>query len=197
MDKRILKTRENLNQALVELLSHKPLTKVTVSELCARAKINRSTYYLHYRDAYDQYDQLEQSLYREFIDTMDEFIRSHRGRFGDMLSISNETQVQLVEEIFGYIKKNATIYGTILPLNQGNEFLTKLYNASYERFFEVLTQRNDPQHQQTFEYFFAFVANGSVGVLRQWVERGMPESPRQMAELTIRLVKAGEQFLTG
>ena len=196
MDKRVIRTRKNLNKALVELLKEKPLTKITVSELCDMAMINRSTYYLHYKDAHDQYEQLEESLYREFIDTMDHFIRSHRNWFSDMIMTDSATQVHLLEEIFSYIKKNAAIYGTILPINQGNEFLAKLYNAGHERFFEVISQKAAPENLQRFEYFFAFVANGCMGILRQWVERGMPESPREMSILSMELVKGGNKFLS-
>lgn len=195
MDKRIVKTRNSLNKALVEALKQKPLTKITVSELCEDAQINRSTYYLHYRDAYDQYEQLEETLYREFIATMDQFIETHQNWFSDLLLPSSNAQTQLLEEIFMYIKKNAEILGTILPINQGNEFLIKLYNAGHERLFEVISQRAGPEKKQKYEYFFAFVANGSIGIIRQWVERGMQESPREMSHLTMELVKSGNAFL--
>lgn len=196
MDLRVIKTRDSLNKALVELLRDKPLTKITVTELSRMAQINRSTYYLHYRDPYDQYDKLEETLYQEFAATIDGFIEDHSHWFTDLVSASREAQTRLLEELFSYIKKNALIYGSILPLHQGNELLSKLYMAGHDRFFQTIHQISDEERQR-LEYFFAFVASGCMGTLRQWVERGMPESPKEMSQMVIRLVHDGPRFIGG
>lgn len=197
MDLRIVKTRESLNRVLVELLRTKPLTKITVTELCRLAQINRSTYYLHYRDPYDQYEKLEQTIYQEFADTIDGFIEDHSHWFTDLISADQASQAKLLEELFSYIKKNAKIYGSFLPMNQGNELLDKLYLAGHDRFFSTINNNVSPEELQRLEYFFAFVASGCIGILRQWVERGMPESPKEMSQLTIRLVHGGPKSIGG
>ena len=195
MDLRIVKTRENLNKALVDQLHHKPLSKITVTELCRMAKINRSTYYLHYRDPYDQYEKLENSIYQDFADTIDAFIDKNRNWFTDLIVSDKVAQAKLVEELFSYIKKNALIYDISLPMNQGNDFLNKLYLAGHDRFFDTLSKTASQSELQQFEYFFAFVASGCVGVLRQWVTQGMKESPRDMARLTINLIHGESSFI--
>ena len=48
-DLRIIKTRRTIRNALVDLMSEKELSAVTISELSARAEINRKTFYRHYR----------------------------------------------------------------------------------------------------------------------------------------------------
>lgn len=195
MDLRIVKTRENLNKALVDQLHHKPLSKITVTELCRMAKINRSTYYLHYRDPYDQYEKLENSIYQDFADTIDAFIEQNRNWFTDLIASDKVAQAKLVEELFSYIKRNALIYGISLPMNQGNDFLNKLYLAGHDRFFDTFSKTASQSELQQFEYFFAFVASGCVGVLRQWVTQGMKESPRDMARLTINLIHGESSFI--
>lgn len=195
MDLRIVKTRENLNKALVDQLHHKPLSKITVTELCRMAKINRSTYYLHYRDPYDQYEKLENSIYQDFADTIDAFIEQNRNWFTDLIASDKVAQAKLVEELFSYIKKNALIYGISLPMNQGNDFLNKLYLAGHDRFFDTFSKTASQSELQQFEYFFAFVASGCVGVLRQWVTQGMKESPRDMSRLTINLIHGESSFI--
>lgn len=195
MDLRIVKTRENLNKALVDQLHHKPLSKITVTELCRMAKINRSTYYLHYRDPYDQYEKLENSIYQDFADTIDAFIDKNRNWFTDLIVSDKVAQAKLVEELFSYIKKNALIYGISLPMNQGNDFLNKLYLAGHDRFFDTFSKTASQSELQQFEYFFAFVASGCVGVLRQWVTQGMKESPRDMSRLTINLIHGESSFI--
>lgn len=37
-----------MDEALIQLLAEKPFEYITVSEICKRAQVNRSTFYLHY-----------------------------------------------------------------------------------------------------------------------------------------------------
>ncbi len=53
MDKRILRTRLAVFNAVFELSTEKELDKITVVELCERAGINKSTFYLHYSSIND------------------------------------------------------------------------------------------------------------------------------------------------
>jgi AcrR family transcriptional regulator len=52
-DLRIRRTRERLGAALIALLEEKAIHDVTVREVLARAKVGRSTFYLHYQDKDD------------------------------------------------------------------------------------------------------------------------------------------------
>ncbi|MEG0765593.1 MAG: TetR/AcrR family transcriptional regulator, partial [Pseudoflavonifractor sp.] len=65
-DQRTRMTRRLLQQALVELMREKPLRSVTVKELCARAEVNRSTFYLHYYDIYALMQELDMPKFRKF-----------------------------------------------------------------------------------------------------------------------------------
>ena len=62
MDLRIEKTERGIKNAFIELRSRKPLEKITVKELCESARINKSTFYAHYKDIYDLSDAMEEEL---------------------------------------------------------------------------------------------------------------------------------------
>lgn len=55
-------TRANLMQAFWDLYLEKPIEKITIREITDRAGYNRATFYLYYRDVYDLFDQLEESI---------------------------------------------------------------------------------------------------------------------------------------
>ena len=59
MDIRIEKTRQSIINAFIELRSHKELERITIKELCEKARINKSTFYSHYHDIYHLSDTLE------------------------------------------------------------------------------------------------------------------------------------------
>ncbi len=62
MDKRIQKSKNSIINTFLEIRAKKPLEKITVTELCRKAEINKSTFYVHYHDIYDLSDQLENEV---------------------------------------------------------------------------------------------------------------------------------------
>ena len=53
MDRRIKRTRTAVFNAILDLMVEKEARKITVMELCKRADINKSTFYLHYESIDD------------------------------------------------------------------------------------------------------------------------------------------------
>lgn len=53
MDRRIKRTRTAVFNAMLDLMVEKDASKITVLELCKRADINKSTFYLHYKSMND------------------------------------------------------------------------------------------------------------------------------------------------
>ena len=51
-DLRIQKTRRELRQAMVKLLEEMPIEKISVTEICDQALVNRMTFYKYYEDKY-------------------------------------------------------------------------------------------------------------------------------------------------
>ena len=72
-DIRVIKTKENIEQALFQLLRTKPLDKVTVVELARTARIHKSTFYLHYLDIPDLYTKTLLRTLRKPLTTADFF----------------------------------------------------------------------------------------------------------------------------
>ena len=57
-DLRVTKTRRPIKAAFLELVQTKPGQKITVTELAKRAEISKGTFYLHYLDIYNLYNQM-------------------------------------------------------------------------------------------------------------------------------------------
>lgn len=50
MDLREEKTQDSIEESLIGLLHEKPFDRITVSELCGRARISRTNFYRHYQN---------------------------------------------------------------------------------------------------------------------------------------------------
>ena len=47
------KTKQEMAVSLKKLMGHKPLSKITISELCKDCGINRKTFYYYFQDIYE------------------------------------------------------------------------------------------------------------------------------------------------
>lgn len=65
VDRRIVKTKRALSNALAELLAEKELRKITVQEIVDKADVSRVTFYKYYLDVYDLYDKIEEDVLTE------------------------------------------------------------------------------------------------------------------------------------
>ena len=70
MDIRIEKTKNAIREAFLHLRQKKPLEKISVRELCSIARINKSTFYSHYRDIYDLSDSIEQETIQTVLNSI-------------------------------------------------------------------------------------------------------------------------------
>ena len=59
-DARVRYTRKVIRDAFLDILKEKPVSKITVKEICDQAEINRGTFYKHYRDCYDLLHHIEE-----------------------------------------------------------------------------------------------------------------------------------------
>ena len=75
-DARVKYTKMVLKKALLELMQHKPVNKITVKEICERAELNRATFYAHYSDCFDLLESIEEELFGQFERSMQSYTRS-------------------------------------------------------------------------------------------------------------------------
>lgn len=68
VDPRIIRTRNLLQQAFIQIVSEKGFHAVSVQDIAERAGVNRTTFYLHFPDKYALLDYTFGQLFRQEID---------------------------------------------------------------------------------------------------------------------------------
>lgn len=64
-DARVRYTRKVIQDAFLDILKEKPISRITVKEVCDKAEINRGTFYKHYQDCYDLLDKIGEEGLRD------------------------------------------------------------------------------------------------------------------------------------
>ncbi|MDL2217145.1 TetR/AcrR family transcriptional regulator [Christensenellaceae bacterium OttesenSCG-928-M15] len=175
MDRRIKYTRRVLKENLVELLAEKPISKISIKELCARADINRSTFYAHYTDQYDLLNQIEVELFEDIF--------SHFSR-QDL-----KPTAEALEHLFLYIQKNASLCVSLLGEYGSTHFQYKVMDlVKHKCLPERFIEDTDPIR---LEYINLFVTGGGISVVRHWLKTGMLQPASEIAQVLMQLVQHG------
>ena len=152
MDLRTEKTDRAIINAFLQLRAAKPLEKITVKELSARAEINKATFYLHFRDIYHLSETLERDVVRDCLESIEhpENVLKDTRRFIKELEdsfIANEQLIKLLfdgsrsssfvtlfeEEITALIR---TAYPDYQPATEQRMMLTYLIYGGYYTYFK-------------------------------------------------------------
>lgn len=177
-DRRIRKTKAQIRHALTQLLMKKDLRDISVKELTDLADINRGTFYLHYRDIYDLFEQTENDILESFTS----IIAKHRRR-------AQMPLMPVLLEAFRFVEANSQAFIAILRTKE-TTFLPRVIEMCRPqdpREWETLVGDVRPEER---EYHYAFIAFGCIALLRLWFENGMAESAEAMAALAERLCAA-------
>lgn len=92
MDKRILKTKKALHDALLDLLVTKPLSGITVTDICKLANTGRVTFYIYYDNKYDLFEECLDDIYDNAIQRFSE-LQAENKEHDFYKSISNMLDV--------------------------------------------------------------------------------------------------------
>lgn len=165
-------TRMVLQDSLMELMREKPISKITIKELCEKADINRTTFYAHYTDQFDLLRKMEDETlaWAEEVTTtlLDQTDR-------------NET-IKLLEGILQSVADNRK-HIQILMSEQGDiDFQKQLFTLIYRQcHITPSTAKNSDLAAK--EFYFVFVVNGSVGLIQHWLKNGLNMPVKELAEI--------------
>ena len=179
-DQRVRRTRDQLGDALVELLVQKPFDDITVQDVLERAGVSRSTFYTHYRDKND--------LFLSDAEDLFEGMATALSRFGD-----KSERIAPVQELFAHIADVRPFYNALVESGRMHDVM----DLGQEHFARGIEQRLNeiPRARTIPSDRRGAIAHGLAGslfsLLAWWVQHGMTMSPEEMDKLFHRLVWTG------
>lgn len=173
MDRRVKRTKKAIKEAFFYFLEKKEISKITIFDISERADIGRGTFYSHYKDIYDLYDQIEAETFEQF----DLF-------YSQTFPSSNPAEIiKFIEQIIDYVYKRKSLFNVMV--NPEDTFLMskKVRDFFTLKIFEEIKDQPDLE-EYSIRYTkieSLFIASGVVGVIENWIEKGMIENPRDIS----------------
>jgi len=167
-DRRVLYTKMFLRESLLALMKEKPIVKITPTELCRHAKMNRNTFYTHYDSP--------EALLRSIEDEMYEQIQSSIER-----SVSSESISALLTEICGAIYDHRDLCAVLFSQYGDKDFLKRIIDLAHDRTIAEWRAAGILHDGELAEMLYCYSVNGSVAVIQKWIMDGMRKSPQEIA----------------
>lgn len=194
-DRRIARSKRALRTALIELMEERGLDGVSVGDLCARADLNRGTFYNHFHDK----DDLLTTLEDEIIADLERIQEQMKGlTVMDLLRYrARKKPLPFLVDLFDYLREQGDFLHAVTGPGGDIRFAPRLRDSVCANLIQtILHERYRTDPTPFVQYYVAFFASAYLGVIQHWIETGMRESSEEMALIAMRLffIKPGESI---
>ena len=161
-NKRRKESQQRIESAFITLLQDTPLNKISVTDICKLAEVNRTTFYANYPDIYALGEAVQKRLEKEVLDLY-----------------QGERETHPIEhdflKLFRHIKENQLFYKTYFKLAKGDHLR---HIIGYDE--QAAAAYYGGQH---IDYHIAFFGYGLTAVIQKWLLYGCQESPEEMCAI--------------
>ncbi len=175
------------DEALIYLLEVKDIEYITVKEICNKAGVNRSTFYLHYESINDLLEETLTYINKKFMDCFNE----NSKEFIEKINSSSLEELKLIERKYlepylNFIKENKKIFKASFhnPTRMSAE--SKYIHLKKYILLPILERFNVPEKEKN--YLLAFYVNGIIAIIKEWIDQDCKDSIEDIINIIIKYV---------
>ena len=176
-DRRTKYTKSVIREALFDLLKEKPLAKVTVTDICKLADINRSTFYSYYEDVNALMSQIQNDVFEDILASL-----TTDNWFDDLLNL---------------VDKNKDLFSILIGPHGDTGFIRQLIYLGYDNSLRVWSDLYPNASSVDMDYAYAYISYGLMGILENWVASDYALNIDEVGRLVYGLSMYGISFLEG
>ena len=154
------KSQDKIEKIFLQLIQKKNIDEISVSSICEKANLNRSTFYSNYIDIYDLAEKIKQHMELEFA----QFQLSNNAKQDE------DGYLNMIK----YIKNNQMFFKTYFKLEDISKSLPTQYRV------ELAKKYYD---NKFIDYHIEFFRAGLNAVIKKWLSNGCKETPEEINEI--------------
>lgn len=172
-------TAVRMDEAFLELLEEKDFAYITVKEICEKAGVNRSTFYLHYETVNELLAESARYIIDQFIvamphDTAEFIAKIQTCPLEELYLITPE----YLAPYLNYIKEHRRLFRTTNEqasvLGMDDAYLA----LNRHVFTPILDRFHVPPSEQ--KYMMPFYINGLMGIVNEWLKEDCKDSVKHI-----------------
>lgn len=183
-------TAKRMAEALLALMEKKDFPYISVKEVCVKAEVSRSTFYLHYENTAELLAEAVEMIHERFHSSIPDADVS-----GSAISDQPRSELFLVKDkwllpYLAFVEENKRVYKAIHT--QMESFgAERTYKEFFQKVFSPILSRFGVEEEK-HGHIMTFYRHGLTAVLMKWVEDDCRERPEDIAAV-IKLCVGGER----
>lgn len=173
-----------MDEALIALLEVKDLEYITVKEICEKAGVNRSTFYLHYETIDDLVNEAMESVNKRFLS----YFMQDAGGVVDTINTKNRKELVFITKDYllpylQFINENKPVYRAAFRNPKGMQVNVRYRDLKRYILEPILKKFEVPD---TFRpYYIAYYIEGIMAIIKEWLNNDC----REPAETIVTIIK--------
>jgi len=174
LDPRVLRTRQLIRDAFVDLLGEIDVEKITVNRITERATINRVTFYLHYKDIPDMLEKMADDIISEMQQAINEV---------------DEQPSEVLVRMLEHIAENAKLFKLLLATKRVPIFTERFLSVTIGMISSRIEQRLAASAQTSVPADIGtwYLTSAIIGTIILWLRNDMPYRPEYLAKQIIKM----------
>lgn len=166
-DRRVRYTKKAIREGFLRLLEQKPIEKISVTEICREADINRGTFYAHYSDPYE----LRRCMVKELTDAMEERVRDY-----GVKRLTTEESLEL-------LKEHRELCQVFAGPNGDQDSMLRIVSKHADDYLDLLTRQTGEMTEKMRECLKMLLVSSISTVFKYWLDNDMAADPAFVAEV--------------
>lgn len=175
------------DEALIYLLEKKDIEYITIKEICNKAGVNRSTFYLHYETINDLVEETVEYVNKKF--TM--YFNIDANEFTHKISTSKIEDLKLIEKRYltpylTFVKENKKIFKASF-VNPKSMRADSRYNHLKKNIIIPILDRFGVNEKER-EYIINFYITGIIAIIKEWINKDCKDNIEEIEDVIIKCV---------
>lgn len=183
-NRRAQDTVERIVQAVYSFIwnENRPVSKITVREVCEQAGINRSTFYAHFLDVFDVAESVEKTM----AERLRAALMSHAG--------SSDFFRDAFISMFGFMREYRQFYLIYFAETRRSKSIELLNSGFKEQLESIRPEEFGCRSAEELEYCREYFTAGVAAMIYQWLKSDCRETPEELYGLLRRQCGHGWPF---
>lgn len=169
-NRRVRMTKRLLKEAMLELLEQRPIERITVTDVCRSADVNRSTFYAYYADVAALMLEIENDVLGQLP-------------VPSGVPASQDQFLPALEGFFDYVRGNERLFRLLVVQRDSSSFNRRLVNTVMENYRLPFQGEAGVWNR----YAYVYCVNGVIGIIREWIDGGFPISTHDFARIVLQI----------
>lgn len=170
MNQRVAMTKRLLKESLLELLEDYSISHITVVMLCAKAGVNRSTFYAHYSSPHD----VLREIGHEATEEIERFVQDP----------SNDSMRDYLLAACTYVHETRDLQKILIQNTSTDDIQNMLKAIPFDAVLpETFGDKGKATSQEDKAIAAAFLTSGIFNVIRYWILNDADKSPEEITDI--------------